>query len=199
MSTFDLIRVVNTGDEPLVLKGNTVYTIPVGKDRIIPFADAAAWFGDPRLDNAGKEQLRTMQYRSLQFLWGYTEGMTYPRDRWNPAAGFKTWDDFKPKFECYDMDGERVYMILDDPDGTQMFRGPRLEDPAYVDKGDMQRQIELLTQQVSLLTQLAQANMPAVEVVTAAPVTSVDAVSLPEPVDEGVTEDAPQTIKAGRK
>jgi hypothetical protein len=199
MSNYDLVRVVNTGDEPIVLRGNTKYTIPVGNDRIIPFTEAASWFGDPRLRNEGRDQMRTMAWRQIQNLWGYTEGMMYLRDRWDVTKGFKTWDEFKPSVECYDMDSNRIYFIIDDPEGEFPFGGPQLIDPAYTDTEALQRQMKLMEQQMAqmmqLLTERNAADQQAPKVDTA----SIDAVNLPTAdANDAVTEDGPAP-KASRK
>jgi hypothetical protein len=193
MSTnYDLIRIKNVGDTDLVLRGNVRYTIPAGNDRIIPFTEAASWFGDPRLRNEGRDQMRTMAWRQIQNLWGFTEGMTYLKDRWDVTQGFKTWDDFKPKVEMYDMDGERVYFIIDDPDGEQSFAGPNLIDPAYTDTEALQRQMKVMEKQMADMMQLLSERNASDQQATRPEVTSLDAVNLPQPdADDAVTEDGP--------
>jgi hypothetical protein len=150
--SYDLIRVRNLGSDDLVLRGNTKYTIPPNTDRIIPFVEAAAWFGDPRLANEGRERLREMAYRQLQNLWGYTEGMKYLRDRWDITKGFLGWDDFKPAVQCFDMDGNEVLFILHDPDGELGgLVGTGIIDPSSMDAGALQQQVAALTASVQQL------------------------------------------------
>lgn len=196
----DLVRVVNTGDTDLVLRGNTVYTIPAGKDRIIPFPEAASWFGDPRLQNVGRDKMRDLAYRQVQAMWGYTEGMQYPKDNWQPHLGVWTWEDFKPKAECYDMEGNRIFMVIDDPNGEHAFNGPELIDPATQDNSTLTKQIAEMQRQIALLTTaLAQANVVPPAATEAPAADSFDGVNLPQPTeDENVGDDAPRTVKAGK-
>jgi hypothetical protein len=197
-TTYDLVKVVNTGDEEIVLRGNTRYVIPVGGERIIPFNEAASWFGDPRLQNQGRDQLRTLVHSQIQGLWGYTEGMTYLRDRWDPTAGFKTWEDFKPSVECFDMDGEPILFVIHDPEGTTPFGGPKLVDPAFQDVGVLNDRIAQNERELAelrqLLTERAHVEAPA----PSGPDTSAfDAVNLPQPsADDTVGDDSPRTVSS---
>ncbi len=195
-TTYDLVKVVNTGDEEIVLRGNTRYTIPAGGERIIPFTEAASWFGDPRLQNQGRDQLRSMAWRQIQNLWGFTEGMTYLRDRWDPTQGFKSWDEFKPSVECFNMDNEPVYFIIHDPEGVNMFRGPVLVDPAFQDVGVLNDRIASNERELAelrqLLTERAHSESPSQP---ASDTAAFDAVNLPQAeADDTVTDDAPRTV-----
>jgi hypothetical protein len=198
MDTYDLIRVKNVDDKDITLRGNTVYTIPVGGERIIPFTEAASWFGDPRLQDIGREQLRTMAWGQIQNLWGYTEGMMYLRDRWDPTQGFLTWDDFRPKVECYNMDDERVYFIMDDPEGVHSFAGPKLVDPAYQDAQVLNDRIAQNERELAELRSMLLERQTNEQTTSAsAEQASFDAVNLPQPTgQQEVTEDAPRTVAA---
>lgn len=200
MSTFDLIRVVNKGDADLTLRGNTVYTIPAGGDRIIPFTEACSWFGDPRLRDEGRHEMRSMAWRQIQNLWGYTEGMTYLVDRWDPTQGFKTWEDFAPSVECFDMDGNPVYFIIHDPEGTERFEGPKLVDPAFQDVNVLNERIAASEREMAELRSLLMERSATEAAPPAADTTSFDAVNLPvAPANDVVTHDGPAAVPAGRR
>ena len=198
-TTYDLIRVVNLRDEDLVLRGNTVYTIPANGERIIPFQEAASWFGDPRLQDSGRDKTRSMAWNQIQNLWGYTEGMTYLKDRWDVTAGFKTWEDFAPAVECFDMDGNQVYFIIHDPEGSQPFGGPKLLDPAFQDNEAILRQMQdmqaTMAQMKELLDERGRVEDHAA-VAAAQEQASFDAVNLPQPpAEDEVSDDAPKTVR----
>lgn len=201
-TAYDLIKIVNTGNKTITLAGNTRYEIAVGAERIIPFVEAASWFGDPRLQNVGRDTARDMAWRLTQNLWGYTEGMQYPVDPHDASAGFMTWDEFKPKFEAFDMNGEQVYFIIDDPLGTAVFKGPELIDPATQDNAVLTKQMAEMERTISELKQMmsersATDGTPAGDDTTdttAADTTAFDSINLPQPTgDDTVSDDAPRT------
>jgi hypothetical protein len=220
--TYDLVRVVNTGSEPLTLRGNTVYVIPAEGERIIPFLEAASWFGDPRLTDDGRNRFRSEAYKQTQNLWGYTEGMKYMRDRWDPSAGFLGWDDFMPSVKCFDMDNSPMHFLIHDPDGTQgTSNAPALIDPSLLDAQALSKQVQDMGKQMAKLQQmlLERASfdtqtptpsqepgphpIPQTEATVAAAVANEaasmsEAVEFPQPpTDDIVTDDAPRTVRSG--
>jgi hypothetical protein len=217
---FDLIRVKNIGSDTLVLRGNTQYVIPVDSERIIPFNEAASWFGDPRLSDNGRDRSRTDAFRLTQNLWGYSEGMKYPRDRNDPAQGFLRWEDFKPQVECFDMDGNLINFLIHDPSGELGVSGsvPGLSDPSLLDAATLSKQVDKMSEQIaklqSLLTERTRfdaathvdANVPypspapAVEDVHEHIARIEESVILPSPpADDVVSEDAPRTVRTGSR
>lgn len=223
---YDLVRVVNTGTKPLVLRGNTVYEIAAGGERIIPFTEAAAWFGDSRLTDDGKNRFRTEAFRQTQNLWGYTEGMTYLRDRNDPSAGLLGWDDFKPAVECFDMDGNPIHFLIHDPEGLRGApNGPAMIDPSLLDAQVLAKQVQEMSAQMAklqtLLMEKVDFNTQVPRIVEAVGPQPIEpsaatfaaavandaatlaedmsaAVILPEPpIDDIVTDDAPRTVKSG--
>jgi hypothetical protein len=215
---FDLVRVKNTGSEELVLRGNTQYVIPPNGERIIPFNEAASWFGDPRLNDDGRNRFRSEAFRMTQNLWGYSEGMKYFRDRWDPSQGFLGWDDFKPPVECFDMEGNQINFIIHDPSGElgMAANTPALVDPSTLDASTLSKQVQAMGQQIAKLQQLLvertrfdaathiDANVPnpppapVVEDVREHIAMIEDSVLLPSaPIDDVVGDDAPRTVKSG--
>jgi hypothetical protein len=213
---YELIEVRNVGDEPVVLRGNTKYEIAPGGRRILPFDVAAAWFGDPRLQNIGKDKMRALAFDQVQYAWGFTNGMKYPvftED--GKLVRFKEWDDFRPTVECFDVEtGERVPFIIDDPEGEMAFGGPALIDPATQDVRALTDMIAQMQQQMASMQQLlnertntqAPAPEPALAdfgigtgehtaVTVPQPTTVHDGVNLPQPpADDTVGDDSPRTV-----
>jgi hypothetical protein len=219
---YDLVRVVNTGSEPVVLRGNTTYTIQVGGERIIPFVEAASWFGDPRLADDGRNRFRSEAFRMTQNLWGYTEGMKYPRDLSDAAAGFLGWEDFIPSVECFDMEGNPIFFLIHDPDGERTNGSlPGLVDPSLLDAQSLAKQVQEMAAQMAKLQQMLAERIdfntqvpviteavgpqpvePSAATIAAAIANDAAdiaaAVDLPQPsFDDIVTDDAPRTVKSG--
>lgn len=208
-TAYDLIKIVNTGDKPIILAGNVRYEIAVGAERIIPFVEAASWFGDPRLQNVGRDAARDMAWRLTQNLWGYTEGMQYPVDPYDASAGLMTWEQFRPKFDAFDMNGEPVYFIIDDPLGERSFKGPALIDPATQDNAVLTKQMAEMERTISELKQLMSERAATdgepteddTEDAAGAPdTTAFDSINLPQPKgDDAVLDDAPRTSGQGNR
>lgn len=226
---YDLVRVVNTGSTELVLRGNTRYTIAAGEERIIPFNEAAAWFGDPRLQDDGRNRFRSEAFRMTQNLWGFTEGMKYMRDRWDPSQGFLEWEDFKPSVDCFDMEGNPMWFLIHDPDGAMgSGNAPALIDPSTLDAAALVKQVQQMADQMAKLQDAlrnraefdAQTPRPSDRpgpTATPLPATTMlaeefnnpvvadepniaDAVVFPQPAaDDKVTDDAPRTVRSRSK
>jgi hypothetical protein len=194
----DLIKIVNVGDDNLTLNGNERITITPGGERIVPFAIAAAFFGDPRAHNEGKDKGRDDEIKRARTMWGF-----FP--------GFDTEEVWKyekmPQYECFDMEGNRVHMILDDEEGEHPYGGAPRVDLSLTDNTQLARQVELLQAQIATLT-AAIASQNAVPTPGADPISQAAQADeagdsdptgafLPEPPkDEApVTDDKPRTTR----
>ena len=142
----DLLRIRNVGDRPLVLrhdeKGHV--TIEPGQERILPAEYAYVYFGNPAARDVGKDKSREFEWRRCRTLWGFYGGLMSPED----------WERIRPKFECYDLDGNRVYMVLDDPDGTLAGAVPSAAQSDAVERAGVEAQIAALQAQVDRLSRL---------------------------------------------
>lgn len=94
-----------------------------GQSRRVPIEWARTWFGDDRsaadpvrldADGDGKVDLvippRNLEYERLKHLWGAATDMRM----WDPADP----DYSKPEVAVHTLDGKRILMVLDDPEGT---------------------------------------------------------------------------------
>ena len=116
----DLINIRNTGNHAFTLH-HDIYGknhFPPGAERVIPIQVALVSFGDPKLKGIDRE----VGYRMARQMFGFYEGIT-PEDSWtdevddpNAAPGTKI-GPLGPKYEAFDLDGNRVQFVLDDPNG----------------------------------------------------------------------------------
>ena len=192
----DLIRIHNRGTELLVLNGNERFEILPGADRIVRFDIAASWFGDPRLRNDTRDQIRSQVYSQVQYMWGWAEGLV--------REDGQTWEDLCPKVDCFDMDGEPVKFIIHDPDGNEPWTGAAIVDPSTQDSGVLNAQIKQMQDQIAQLTTLltARADETPTEAPTGEvePAAIVDMTTLPAaPANETLSDDAPRTTKGRQR
>lgn len=151
----ELIKIVNTGKHPFTLRhdkfGNT--HLPPGADRVVPIQVALVAFGDPKLKGRERESAYTMARQ----MFGFYEGI-YPEAAWteevqdpNSAPGTMI-GPFGPVFECFNLDNERMYFVLDNPTGEQ--EGAQRPGVFSADEQvvQLQAQLEVLTKQMAALT-----------------------------------------------
>lgn len=158
----DILRVVNLDDFAHTVKWNSRrYVLQPGKDTFIPGAAVFTWFGDPRatatyqslVDEEGVPQFiadRKSEIRRLRIKYGAgIAGDEYSFD------GVAT-----PNVEVWTADGERVWTVLDDPDGDHVSPSPATaadENSMRALLAAQQRQIELLREQMDLRDDAAKA------------------------------------------
>jgi len=141
------VRLVNAGTEPFTASYNKeTVTIPPGSEAHVTWAAATLWFGDPRLWDGTIQKDRSEEYRRLTIRYGsYDE--------------HDTFQDSRPKIETYLLDGTRVHMLMEDPDGpaVDVFRrndaGP-LGVPTGVGTGatvNVQDQLDALQRRINEL------------------------------------------------
>lgn len=108
-----LVRVRNVGalpwEGPRAKFNNQEYPIPVGEEIICDGEIACTWLGYPAMrDDPNKAQFhRTEAFNRLRQTYGWSAGFDQEPD----------WEEMRPKLEVYTMKGERIWMILDDPEG----------------------------------------------------------------------------------
>lgn len=108
-----IVKIINTGSTPVSFNGNERVILPPGDSRLVPWEFAASWLGDPNVDPRD----RVYAYGLTRLSWGYAAGLDTA----------ESWEDKRPKVEVYDTDTPdadgnptRVFMLLDDPDGTRL-------------------------------------------------------------------------------
>lgn len=227
----DLVTVRNTGTKPLVLKhdllGDT--TIQPGKDRIVPVKLATSSFGNPAAVNDPRNRLRDVEVSSIYTRWGFYPGMMSD-SAWSGVGTEAGTDPPKqigplcPQAECYDLDGNRVWMIHDDPTGEHRDSAsgatitPSIEARTAV---EMQSQIDTLSRQLQAMVNaqgsqvdttpkatLDGADEGGVEAMLADAMQQVQTQAernaqrdeIPQPpADAGVSQDKPRTPRTGTR
>ncbi len=108
-----LVTVHNVGETTFRdLYAGKEYVIPPGA-RVVMEAEAPClWLGYPGLrDDPLKADFRRRdQHTRLRQRYGWHQGIGETEE---------TWEKVRPKLEVYTMDDQRVWMILDDPEGTK--------------------------------------------------------------------------------
>ena len=114
----DFVQASNNTDEPIEWDG---YTYQPGARRMVPFLAMTNSFGDPRSVN-GTHQI----FRSPDGTTGVIPPREIQRGKvavaWNAGSGpgySILWDEI-PKLEFYNVDGERIFTVYDDPTGDKI-------------------------------------------------------------------------------
>lgn len=139
------------------------YVIEPNGETIVPYFAMVYWLGDPRAVDVGDRnsqphlQHRTMELDRLQTKYGTYGDSWYPQE-WEineensglyPSSRHRNL----PKLEVTSMTGERLFTVIDDPEGnhlnpaTQTVNENRNMAEAVV---QMQQQIQALTTQLAL-------------------------------------------------
>lgn len=177
----ELVKIRNTHDtKPLPLKHDELghVTVPPGEQVIVPLAYLVVCFGHPAARNVGVDRARDDAYSQALTWWGMYPGM-------NEAE----WDDLRPQFEAYTMDDERIWTVLEDPEGT---KGPvKVATPGEVSTNTVQSEIADLQAQIDRLVRIASVNS-AVNPPTpeASPLPENAEAGLPTAADMGIGDDA---------
>lgn len=212
----ELVKVRNTGRKPLILRHDAHgdITIAAGKERIVPLDHATVNFGNPGAKNEGKDRVRAAEYSRIRTLWGFYPGIQTEDE----------WEDERPQAEVYDLDDQRLYFVIDDPDGTlgSNLAGARVSertDTEFLNDriGELENQINKLLQVVAAQTGDAVPTPSSTTVPQEPPVTTpADARSgdatpetqeerneqrdeIPKARAKAVTKDAPRTSRVGQK
>lgn len=169
----DIVKVINHGPRPLKLMWDSrKYVIAPDAEEFVPFECAKLYFGDPRaLENVqsvrddrgvvGFVSDRATEVRRLRLLWDHSFGEYIPGE----VDAFDTARI--PHVDVFTVRGERVPMVLDDPEGNAIIPAQQTR----TEQTDMRAQ---LAQQGSLINALmerlgmqpgstASANLPPIE------------------------------------
>lgn len=114
----DFVQAVNDTDNDIEWDG---YIYHPGQRRMVPYLAMTNSFGDPRSVNGTHQIFRAPDG---------TSGVIAPREiqrgkvsvAWNAGSGpgySITWDQI-PKITFYNVDGERIYTVVDDPTGDKI-------------------------------------------------------------------------------
>lgn len=153
----DFVQAVNNTDEPLEWDG---YTYQPGARRMVPFLAMANSFGDPRSVN-GTHQI----FRSPDGTTGVIPPREVQRGKvavaWNAGSGpgySISWDEI-PTIEFYNVDGERIFTVYDDPTGDKIMpANASIEQQRDLEKTIRRQQAQI--NQLLALQGLSESDLP---------------------------------------
>ncbi len=140
----EVVRIHNKGEAPFVGGyAQNRYVIPVEGVAVVPIEAAQHWAGRWYLNDRDRHKERTTEYERLMVLYGifddaHESGITTEEKRETQI----------PKFEVYDLDGNQITTVLDDPTG----KGSNPVDTTKMEKELIDERIAELTRQVTALT-----------------------------------------------
>lgn len=104
------VRLVNKGEQDFDFhQSNQKRILPPGAEVMVPWDLACSLFGDPTTVDSPTDQARARSLKQSRGLFNYEMGKMTAEE----------WEERRPKVEVYDVEtGNRVYMVLEDPDGV---------------------------------------------------------------------------------
>lgn len=186
-----MVRVKNTRDEDW----SFIYgvpeqriTIPALSEIILAWEIVVFWMGNPAMTNKNARQKdRTKEYDRIRVLFG-----AYYED--------DVWERNRPPLEVFDLEGSRIFMVADDPEGatvTQASQTVALQATYEQQIAAMQRQIDAMQQAIAQQGGNQAPAPPTMEVhdaaVPPAPVPTVPPMTPPVPSPPFVPGSGPQT------
>lgn len=211
----ELIKIKNTGKQSFKIHHDVYgdFTLAPGDERVAPIQVALVAFGDPKL----KDRERELAYQMSRQMFGFYEGI-HPQEAWtsevddpNGPPG-STVGPLGPQFECYNLDDERVYFVLDNPDGDNKGAERPGVFSAEEQVSQLQTQLAMLTKQMEALTNQQTIDLvnqeidlpksedkkPAAEPTAEKVPAAKKAADAPKPVAKAVGKDKPATSRTGR-
>lgn len=159
----DFVKFINQSDKPFDFhQNNRKRILQPGEDAIVPWGLAVTLFGHPGMVNVAPRNERQAMYRKVRSKFNYTDGLVPPEAL---EQGIKDpeawWEVIRPQIVVFDIEtNERVYMIIDDPDGNHASPGPASTTGAS-DMAALMNQIQVLTAQVNKMAAAQVAQQPA--------------------------------------
>lgn len=223
-----IVEVRNTSDKPFTLKHDTEgdVTIKPMSRRFVTIRQIVATCGNPAARNQGKNQLRAGEFKSIRIKAGFYPGV-HPADAWFKTTPMAHKVDangepvmvgpFCPPLEVYDLEGNRVFMVHDDPEGKKGLivpDGPQDESKLLDRIAQMERMLQQLLNEKAEMVPQSLPNPADLEQVVSAlkqddtpipsdetPVAAVDSDVLPEASESepAITQDTPRTTRTGSK
>lgn len=143
MPAGQVVRIKNNSKEDFVGKyDQNVYRVKAGQEAIAPVEASWHWFGRPHAID-GRKKERTDEVNRLNVLYGLFD------DESGSIAEKRERN--VPKCEVYDLDGERIYTVLDDPKGERINPSDQSAHEAEL----MNDQIQKLQRELAALTSAA--------------------------------------------
>lgn len=147
----EFVKIINEDNKPFDFhQNNAKRIIEPGGDVIVPWGIACTLFGNPNVPDIPPANERTLQYKKIRARYNYGDGLHSPEH----------WEARRPKVRVFDLEGDReIIMLIDDPKGEHLgeFNPNAQSVNKQTDVDALQRQIEMLTKQVTRLVQRDQA------------------------------------------
>jgi len=191
------VRLVNKGEQDFDFhQSNQKRILPSGAEIMVPWDLACSLFGDPATVDTPTDQARTRSLKQSRGLFNYEMG----------NMSTEEWEARRPKVEVYDVEtGNRVYMVIEDPDGKYAGNvpgGPDMGSLTNLNVGALEAVIAKQQQQLDAMQSLLIHLVGQQDTEGQAAVASQDGPgqdgnsSLPE---GQAGEDTPQTVPTGPK
>lgn len=146
-----VIRIRNNGEKPYKDQyASTTYVVPPGGENVIPWEAALLWLGDPRLldDERHGFFARAEELQRVLIRMG-----SHGLDGRNLSEAERAIED-RPSLEVYDIDNNRIPMLLDDPDGENVVPASFVKG----EKDDLFAELDKVKAYQAQLLQLIQEN-----------------------------------------
>jgi hypothetical protein len=192
------VRLVNADTRPYDFHhANRKRILNPGEEAMVPWDVATSLFGDPFTTDTPKEPARTRAFQQASGIHNYNTVEGAAKERGISAAEY--WEQLRPKVQVYDVEtGDRIYMVLEDQDGTKINGTPQAPMNEQLNQAFMAQQIADLQKTISALVQAqmlqAQTTLPTGQTETASqdgpPATGFDLPTTPAPADSAPLGDA---------
>lgn len=114
----NMVRMRNNGTEPFRGRYRQQwFTLPPNVEAFLEYGAAVTWLGNPLLTDTAKDKERSREFHRIKLLHMGAENV------YNDLE----WSDRRPKLEVYTLDGKKLHMVADDPQGQTVNLG---EDPS---------------------------------------------------------------------
>jgi len=126
----------NVGDETYTIRHNKrKFDIIPGGELHLPWDALASFLGDPRVMDVGRNKFRRVLYDQMRavnnFQLGFDTETRKQATEKQLRTGIEThsWEERRPPIEVYTIEGQRIYMLIDDPTGEEENPWGRMRAP----------------------------------------------------------------------
>lgn len=159
----------NTSSSPYTIRHlRRVWTIPPHGELHAPWDAAQSFLGDPRAIDVGRNKFRRILYDQVRALNNFYLGFDTETEAEAKDATLRTgrphssWEAKRPPIEVYSVEGQRIYMLIDDPSGTIPNPWGALNTAVDTSNSDVLRaEVARLSEQMANLTRLLAERQPA--------------------------------------
>ncbi len=122
MADQSIVKILNTGTtDHTDWYNGTQYTIPAGQEVLLPYDLMCLWLGHPKANNFNPQnRVRVMEYERLRLKYGIEARALEMAKDGVPVEPDSLWDKMRPSLEVHDIEGNVIFTVADDPDGTTL-------------------------------------------------------------------------------